>query len=230
MTGKTITIYTTGDNRNIKGGQKILHDGKLKIISMSAMWKLRATSLASAGSTFKADNLTKLIQVFGTIQADSVSTIYFVGHGFDNSEGGYFLSGAPEGSDNFTASSNQCINLAEKELMNKLVAAIYKIMKKESKVTIGFLSCYTGNGKMTRWFYNKLFEAGLKQLTVGAYKDYYQTRFTANKQGRILRWTDNIVNKQGNEVVRTGVNGIPNYQVIHKIIDSRDPLEGLEFN
>jgi hypothetical protein len=226
MATKTIAFYTMGDTKKIPGAP-VIFEGRKRTLEMSQLWRLRAQSLAGIAQTNGVATVDAAQQALTRLEKDAALTrVYFVGHGFDQQEGGFFLSGkrvpAPV---EFSAQRNQTLSLAAETLMKLFVATLAGFLSRTEAVRIAFLSCYTGKGKFTGAFYEALRGHGIKTLTVGAYTDYYQTEYRTDALGNIVRWVDCVVDRKTTAViVPTGPNGIPAYQVKFPPVLSMDPF------
>jgi len=224
MATKKIAFYTTGDKRPVLGAKAII-GGRKRTVKMSKMWELRAESLAGKGQTHGVATVDAAILKLQKLEKGAKLTkVFFVGHGY---EGGFFFSGKPSGSDGFEADDVNTLWLSPK--MKVFAKTLAGFLSKDEAVEVAFLSCYTGKGRFTRPFYDELRGHGVKNLTVGAFRDYYETRFKVDARGNIVGWSDRIIDspEKGKVLVSAIGNGIPRYQVLHQEIklDSFDLFE-----
>lgn len=229
---EALAFFTTNDSRPSLGiGVKAPAAAKL---TSSERYQKRAESLATAGRIHGVDSVQAATAVLKALPSDvKLEKVFFVGHGFDN---GFFFHGRPDPKDpdNFIADNGNVETLQDpakltdataKQQHEEFINELVKHLHKSGQVEIGFLSCFTGTGSTVRAVGKTLAKAGFQDFKVGGYKNDYQTRYIFDsKTGAILKWTDEILDKNNPTklLVKEDKNRIPAYET--DCGKSNDPL------
>jgi len=184
-------------------------------------FKARADKLASNNRVHGVDGVVAATAVVNAVDPNvRFSRVYLIGHGF---EGGFFFHGKPDPKMDFTASKADetfkgpgvSSDAAAAKADTDFVEALAKHFKPNDYFEIGILACYSGSTTMVPAVCNHLIKLGFKNFLVGGFVDDYQTRYTfETPSGRILEWTDMVLDKRDEKTILQSMRRgeIPKYQ------------------
>ena len=211
---ETLAFFTTNDSRPSRGIPASAPAAAK--LSSTERYQKRAESLATAGRIHGVDLIQAATAVLKALPPDvKLVKVFFVGHGFDN---GYFIHGHPDPNDpdNFIADNGNVETLKDpgklsdasaRKLHQDFIDELTKHLHKTEQLEIGFLSCFTGTGTTVQAVGRALDKAGFTNYKVGGYRNDYQTRYIFDSRtGKILKWTDAIMDKNNPSKVLVQMN------------------------